>query len=294
MRNRITGFMPLLVAVVAVTGPLSVSVAGQAPTPSQTATAPAVAPAGAGGELTIAGQWNAGAGQANYTLEFGFPEEHATLLNATSTRRSVIVDPPDGRIPFQPWAMAIRNARDKIHTDPANMKSKDLDPQAKCYPTGVPRFANRGGPFITIFPDHVLIQIEYGQEYRIIYTDGRPRLPRQIKLWNGDARGHWDGATFVVETTNLNGYAWLDVIGSFASDQATVVERFTPLDANTLRWTGTVTDPTVFTRPWTMGWNYVRSQGQGGAQAEIWEYGCAEGNRFQAWDDIYARELAPK
>ena len=92
---------------------------------------------------------------------------------------------------------------------------------------------------------------------------------------------------------------WLDVIGSFHSDQATVVERFTPLDANTMRWTGTVTDPTVFTRPWTMGWNYVRSetpgQGQGqGAQGEIWEYGCAEGNRFQAWDDIYARELAPK
>ena len=293
MRNRIIGFMVLLVAVAAVTGLLSVPVAGQAPTPGQTATAADVAPPRAGGELTIAGQWNAGAGQANYTLEFGFPEEHAALMDVTSTRRSVIVDPPDGRIPFQPWAMAIRNARDKIHTDPANMKSKDLDPQAKCYPTGVPRFANRGGPFITIFPDHVLIQIEYGQEYRIIYTDGRPRLPRQIKLWNGDARGHWEGATFVVETTSLNGYAWLDVIESFFSDQATVVERFTPLDANTLRWTGTVTDPTVFTRPWTMGWNYVRNQGQG-AQAEIWEYGCAEGNRFQAWDDIYARELAPK
>jgi hypothetical protein len=285
--------MALLVAVAAVTGLLSVPVAGQTPTPGQTATAAASAPARASGELMIAGQWDAGAGQANYTLEFGFPEEHAALMQVASTRRSVIVDPPDGRIPFQPWAMAIRNARDRIHTDVASMKSKDLDTQAKCYPTGVPRFANRGGPFFTIFPDYVLLQIEYGHEYRIIYTDGRPRLPRQIKLWNGDARGHWEGATFVVETTNLNGYAWLDVIGSFVSDQATVVERFTPLDANTLRWTGTVTDPTVFTRPWTMGWNYVRSKAQG-AQSEIWENACAEGNNFKAWDDIYARELAPK
>jgi len=275
MRNCIGFMASLLLAVVAVAAFLSVRVAGQAP--------------------TIAGQWDAGAGQANYTLEFGWPPEHAALMAGKSTQHSVIVDPPDGKIPFQPWAKAIRDARDKIHTHPAQMKSKDLDPQAKCYPTGVPRFANRGGPFITIFPSHVLFQIEYGHEYRIVYTDGRPRLPSQIKLWNGDARGHWEGATFVVETTNLNGYAWLDVIGSFLSDQATVVERFTPVDANIMRWTGTVTDPTVFTRPWTMAWNYVRSKGQGQeAAGEIWENACVEGNRFPEWDAIYARELAPK
>jgi len=263
------------------------------------AAAPAAAvasPAAARPELTIAGQWanggDGGAGQSNYTLEFGFPEEHAALMNVPSTRRSVIVDPPDGKIPFQPWAMAIREARDRIHADFEHMKSKDLDSQAKCYPTGVPRFANRGGPFITLFPDYVLVQIEYGHEFRVVYTDARPRLPKQIKLWNGDSRGHWEGSTFVVETTNLNGYAWLDVIGSFLSDQATIVERFTPLDAKTLRWTGTVTDPTVFTRPWTMAWNYVRNPGQG-SEAEIWEFACAEGNNFKAWDDIYARELAP-
>jgi len=244
-------------------------------------------------QLTIAGQWDVGAGQANYTLEFGWPEEHARLMGAPSTQHSVIVDPPDGRIPFKPWAMALRNARDKIHGEPARMKSRDLDSQAKCYPTGVPRFANRGGPSITVFPDKVLMQIEYGHEYRIIYTDGRPHLPRSITLWNGDARGHWDDATFIVDTTNLNGYAWLDVIGSFLSDQATVVERFTPVDATTMRWTGTVTDPTVFTRPWTMGWNYTRSKAQG-AEAEIWEQACAEGNHFPEWDEIYAREFAPK
>jgi hypothetical protein len=60
-----------------------------------------------------------------------------------------------------------------------------------------------------------------------------------------------------------------------------------------MQWTGTVTDPTVFTRPWTMGWNYVRSKGQE-TQGEIWENACVEGNRFPEWDAIYARELAPK
>jgi hypothetical protein len=285
----------LLLAVAAVARP-SPADAAQAAASAQPAAAQG-APATASGPLTIAGAWAnagpAGPGQANYTLEFGFPEQHATMIGVPSTRRSVVIDPPDGRIPFRPWAMAIREARDKIHVDFASMKSKDLDPQAKCYPTGVPRFANRGAPHITIFPDHVLLQIEYGHEYRIVYTDGRPRLPSQIKLWNGDARGHWEGATLVVETRNLNAYAWLDVIGSFLSDQAVVVERFTPVDAATLRWTGTVTDPVVFTRPWTMAWNYARNRGQG-TETELWEHACAEGNRFEPWDEIYARELAPR
>jgi hypothetical protein len=278
--------MALLTAAAA-TAMLAVPAAAQQPVPSK------VEGRAPSGGLTIAGKWDVQAGQANYTLEFGWPEEHAKLMGTPSTQRSVVVDPPDGKIPFQPWAMAIRNERDKIHTEPARMKSRDLDSQAKCYPTGVPRFANRGGPLITVFPDKVLMQIEYGHEYRIIYTDGRPRLPRAIKLWNGDARGHWEGASFVVETTNLNGYAWLDVIGSFLSDQATILERFTLVDANTMRYTGTVTDSTVFTRPWTMAWNLTRSKAQG-AEAELWEQACVEGNHFPEWDDIYARELAPK
>jgi hypothetical protein len=188
-----------MLSAAAATAILSVPAAAQQPVPTGVK---GPVPSGAEG-LTIAGKWDVQAGQANYTLEFGFPEQHAKLLGTPSSQHSVIVDPPDGRIPFQPWAMTIRNARDKLHEDPAHMRSRDLDSQAKCYPTGVPRFANRGGPLITVFPDKVLMQIEYGHEYRIIYTDGRPRLPRQVKLWNGDARGHWEGATFVVETTTV-------------------------------------------------------------------------------------------
>src|SRR5215467_6363818 len=116
MTNRKIGFAALL----------GVAIAGATPS----------VPMIAQQQLTIAGHWDAGAGQANYTLEFGFPEEHAKLLGTPSTGRSVIIDPPDGRIPFQPWALAVRDARNKIHADVAHMRSRDLDPQAKCYPTG--------------------------------------------------------------------------------------------------------------------------------------------------------------
>ena len=149
-------------------------------------------------QLTIAGQWDVGAGQANYTLEFGFPEDHAKLMGTPSTQHSVIIDPPDGRIPFQPWAMAVRNARDRIHEDPAHMKSRDLDSQAKCYPTGVPRFANRGGPFITIFPDKVLIQIEVRRRSTESFTPmagraclGRSNCGTAMHAATGKARPSW-------------------------------------------------------------------------------------------------------
>ena len=74
-------------------------------------------------------------------------------------------------------------------------------------------------------------------------------MHRSLKLWNGDSRGRWEGDTLVVEIANLNGYAWLDLIGSFMSNEATVVERVSPIGANTIGWTATITDPRVFTRP---------------------------------------------
>ena len=301
MRHHIVGFVTAvaLVAGVFALPPLPVAAKASMGT--------------AGEEPTIVGKWNNaavnGSAQSNYTLEYGFPEEHATAMRVPSTNRSVIIDPPDGKIPFQPWAMKLRDARDRIHTDWSHMKSKDLDPQSKCYPGGVPRVMNRDAPLITRFPDRVLMQFEWDHQYRVIYTDGRPHLPKRIKLWYGDSRGHWEGNTLVVETTNLNGYAWLDVIGSFFSDDATVVERFTPIDANTLKWSATITDPNVFTRPWTMGWNYVRNRGQATGNvgsgffgpadtpgsAEIWEHACIEGNNhFPVWQEIRERELIPK
>ncbi len=250
------------------------------------------APAAAQGS-TIEGAWVQAAGevQGTYSLETGFPEAHAKIANARPVNRSVVIDPPDGRIPFQPWALEVRDARAAVHDDLSRLTSKDLDGRAKCYLAGVPRIVT-GAALITMtrFPDRVTMQTEFTHQYRVIYTDGRPHLHKSVKLWNGDSRGRWEGDTLVVETTNLNGYAWLDLIGSFISNEATVVERVTPVDANTIGWTATVTDPSVFTRPWTIRWRLVRDP----ELREIWEHACVEGNTFGLWADIRAREIRRK
>ena len=243
--------------------------------------------------LTIEGTWVQAAGevQSTYSLETGFPEAHAKIANARPVNRSVVIDPPDGKIPFQPWALKVRDARDAVHDDQSRLTSKDLDGRAKCYLAGVPRFVT-GSALVamTRFPDRVTMQTEFTHQYRVIYTDGRPHLHTSVKLWNGDSRGRWEGDTLVVVTTNLNGYPWLDVIGSFISNEATVVERVTPIDANTIAWTATVTDASVFTRPWTTRWRLVRDP----EKREIWEHACVEGNKFGLWTNIRERESGLK
>ena len=240
--------------------------------------------------LTIEGAWVQAAGevQSTYSLENGFPETHAKIANARPVKRSVVIDPPDGRIPFHPWALKVRDAREAVHDDDTRLTSKDLDGRAKCYLAGVPRIVTGAGLInVTRFPERVIMQTEFTHQYRVIYTDGRPHLHRSLKLWNGDSRGRWEGNTLVVETTNLNGYAWLDLIGSFISNEATVVERVSPIDANTIDWTATITDSSVFTRPWTTRWRLVRDP----ENREMWEQACVEGNRFGLWADIRAREI---
>jgi len=249
------------------------------------------APAAAG--LTIEGGWvqAPGENQSTYSLEFGFTGDHARIANAPPVNRSVVIDPPDGRIPFQPWALQARDARKEVHDDHARLTSRNLDGRAKCYLAGVPRIVTGAGLMsITRFPDRVTMQTEFTHQYRVIYTDGRPHLHRSLKLWNGDSRGRWEGNALVVETTNLNGYAWLDLIGSFMSSEATVVERVTPIDANTIGWTATITDPSVFTRPWTTRWSLVRDPDR----SEVWEQACVEGNQFGLWPDVREREFDHK
>ena len=89
---------------------------------------------------------------------------------------------------------------------------------------------------------------------------------------------------------NLNGYVWLDLIGRFISSEATVVERVTPIDTNTISWTATIIDPSVFTRPWTTRWRYARDPDR----REVWEQVCVEGNQHGLWPDIREREFGHK
>ena len=108
--------------------------------------------------------------------------------------------------------------------------------------------------------------------YRVIPLDGRPHVASNVKLWMGDGRGHWEGNTLVIDTTNVRG-ARLTYIGDFHSENAHIVERLTFIDANTMNYEATVDDPTVFTRPWTM-----RVVERRRPDDEMWESACYEGN----------------
>ena len=189
---------------------------------------------------------------------------------------SVVVDPPDGKIPYQPWALARRN---ELLVVSANPKTPDhVDPRAYCFLAGVPRQtyeAMGAGPHqIVQTGGHIVMLWQWAHSYRIIPLDNRPHIPASVKLWQGDSRGRWDGRTLVVDTSNQKAN-WLDFVGDFHSDALHVTERFTIVDADTIRYEATLDDPKVYTRPWTMRLLLVREKEAG---FEILEEACYEEN----------------
>jgi hypothetical protein len=184
---------------------------------------------------------------------------------------SRIIDPPDGLLPYQPWAAAKMKQQEEMYDRPT--KPEHIDPQHRCLISGVPRLYTIV-PSVKIIqpPGSVVFIWDAYHAYRVIPLDGRPHVGSNVKLWMGDARGHWEGNTLVVDTTNVRG-ARLTYIGDFHSENAHIVERITFVDANTLNYEATVDDPTVFTRPWTMRVVEKRRPNE-----EVWETACYEGN----------------
>ena len=123
------------------------------------------------------------------------------------------------------------------------------------------------------------ILFEYQHAYRVIPLDGRPHVGENIKLFMGDSRGHWEGDTLVVDVTSNNDQTWFDLVGTFHSDAMHILERFTLVDADTMRYTATITDPQVFTRPWTMAVTFDRNKEKA---FELIEDACHEGEQ-DAW-----------
>jgi hypothetical protein len=172
--------------------------------------------------------------------------------------------------PYLPIAQEVKDYRDVY--DPYH------DPEAHCHLPGVPRETEQP---TTLFPvqiiqddKYVTLLYEYVHDVRIIPEDGSPH-PKQYWAWNGDSRGHWEGDTFVVDVTNFNGRTWLDMEANFVDENEHVIERYTMVDANTLNYSATVEDPTVFTKPWTMHLTLKRND----AKDEIVPYDCHEGER---------------
>jgi len=250
--------------------------------PAQAQTAPKQpAPPTLNGKLALNGTWNL-VGEAGGILIVDWENGISDLEHAAQGHKNVpkatkwpTVGLTDHKLPYQPWALARRNERTANYLHP--QKRDQVDTNTLCYPTGMPHLMYRGAVQIQVFDDSVVMLWEHSHGSRIIPTDGRAHLSSKVKLWQGDSVGHWEGNSLVVDVTNLNGYAWLDFVGNFITDAAHLTERFTLVDAKTLNYQLTITDPQAFTQPVKLDMNYSQR-----ASDDIWEFACWEGNRNSA------------
>ena len=164
----------------------------------------------------------------------------------------------------------------------------ELGPYDRCISRGVlgsmfPVIYNNGNQILQM-PGYVVIRYEMIHETRVIPLDGRSHLSSAIRSYMGDARGHWEGNTLVVHTTNFNGKTGAQANGNLlmTSDALELVERFTRTGADTIRYEVTVTDPKTWTRPWGVEFPLRRDPGY-----KIFEYACHEGNNAM-WNILSA------
>ncbi len=183
-----------------------------------------------------------------------------------SMRSSLIVDPPDGRIPpFTPEAQKKRASRGGLPAGP-----EDLALRIRCITRGLPMVPTPNNNFFQIVqtPGYVVILQEMMYEARIIPLDGRPHVNPHVRAYMGDSRGHWEGDTLVIDTTNFIGKD--DFYG--ADENLHLTERLTRTDGGTILYRFSVDDPTAFTRPWS-GEIPMTKSADG-----IFDYECHEGN----------------
>ncbi|HEY1308501.1 MAG TPA: hypothetical protein VGF24_33360 [Vicinamibacterales bacterium] len=181
--------------------------------------------------------------------------------------KSLIVEPADGKIPYQAWAASL----------PEQHRAQYVEPNVPCFPSGVPRslYVPTQIEFLQT-PGYVLILFERAHTYRIIPTDARPHVGAGIDLWQGDSRGRWESNTLVVDVTNHNARPWFDQAGHFYSNAAHMVERFTLIDQDTIHYEVTIDDSTLYTRPWKMAFPLRRNKERG---FRLLEEACHEGER---------------
>jgi len=202
-------------------------------------------------------------------------------------RSSLIVDPPDGRIPpmtadAQKRETA-RRAANGNHGPADGPENRSL--WERCITRGLPEGVLPAGynNNIEIFQTsgYVVVLMEMIHDARIVPLDGRPHLPKGITQWMGDSRGRWEGDTLVVETTNFS--SGTNFRG--ASEHLRLVERFARTDANSIDYRFTVEDASTWTQPWTVALPLVRNDGR------VYEYACHEGNQGLLNILSYARTL---
>ncbi|HEX6893893.1 MAG TPA: hypothetical protein VF146_01395 [Bryobacteraceae bacterium] len=213
--------------------------------------------------------------------------EHYKSPTATSTsedmvdwefdnRTSLIVDPPDGRIPPYTPEGQRRQAAAVAASLGKNLaaSSKDLTPSQRCITFGVPRlggtFSSGQYAYFQIFqsPSYVMLFFETIHDARIIPLDGRPHLPPNVRTWDGDSRGHWEGETLVVDTANFSPQS--NFLGS--AENLHLIERFTRIAPDEIRYELTIDDPTTWTKTWSAMIRLKRTE------ERLYEFACHEGN----------------
>ena len=214
-----------------------------------------------------AGRGGDGTGPPAHWLERGKP----------SRRTSIIIDPPDGRIPYRNDE-ARKRAANAVNMRTSGQRPYDgpesLDMYDRCITRGLPHVI-----FPTIYnntsqivqgPGFVAIRYEMIHDARIIPLDGRPQLSSTIRQYFGDSRGHWDGDTLIVDVTNFP-TNMINYRG--AGGRLHLVERFRRVDAQTVHYEVTVSDPATFSKPWTAALSL-----KSGGMPDVFEYACHEGN----------------
>jgi hypothetical protein len=170
----------------------------------------------------------------------------------------------DGKIPYKPEALAKKkdNATHWI----------DRDPELKCYLPGIPRAMYLPYPFqIVQSTNKIQMAFEFTNAARTIHLDKVDGPPDDT--WMGFSQGHWEGDTLVVNVSDFNDSAWFDRAGNFHSDKLKLVERFSPISPDAIRYEVTITDPETFTRAWRITMPLYRRLE---ANAQLIEYRCIE------------------
>jgi hypothetical protein len=210
---------------------------------------------------------------------------------------SLVVDPPDGRIPAltAEGAKTIKELRGGrgpgTKFNPVIETWEDFDTYSRCISRGVvssmlPYIYNFGNEIIQA-PGYVVIRNEMIHEARVIPLDGRPHVGQNISMYMGDSRGHWEGSTLVIETTNLK---QLPGAGDgIFSDAARLTERLTRVAAGELSYDVTINDPKMWTKPWTIHMPYKLDPSY-----KIYEYACHEGNYMMVDALTSSRDAKPK
>jgi hypothetical protein len=234
-----------------------------------------------GDAVFLAALANAQGKMKGYTTADGKVGDYSSVWTVTrdwSNRTSLLIDPQDGKLPeLTARAKELAKRPSYVENDTAFGQGpgrrpngpEDLGLSVRCITFGSPRIGAGYNSYMQIFQAGKTVAIlqENIHDARIIPTDGSAHPPANVKLWHGDSRGHWEGETLVVDTTNYRPEVLMN-----NSDKLHVIERFQRTADNYVTWTVTFDDPETWTKPWTVEVPLRHSDDA------IYEYACHEGN----------------